>query len=78
MNLTAIIIIAIICSMIVTLVKTFKKGDQVSKLTQAKISDYESNVEQKLIAMQERIEVLEKIVTDEKYHLNKAFSDLKD
>jgi uncharacterized protein YycO len=78
MNLTAIIIIAIICSMIVTLVKTLKKSDNINKFTRDKMSEYESSIEHKLNAMQERIEVLEKIVTDEKYNLNKAFSELKD
>lgn len=78
MNLTAIIIVAIVCSMIVSLVGIFKKSDQKNKLTKEQMSEYESKLEGKLNAMQERIEVLEKIVTDEKYNLNKAFSDLKD
>jgi phage shock protein B len=78
MNLTAIIIIAIICSAIVSIIKTYKKSDQSNKLSKDHMRQYESHIEQKLDAMQERIEVLEKIVTDEKYNLNKAFSDLKD
>lgn len=78
MNLTAIIIIAIICSMIVTLVKIFKKDSSSSKLSQSQLSGLQNNVDEKLAAMQKRIEVLEHIVTDEKYHLNKAFADLKE
>lgn len=77
MNLTAIIIIAILSSMVVSIVKTVQKNNKSIKHTDALLSDYESSVEQKLAAMQERIEVLEKIVTDEKYNLNKAIDELK-
>jgi uncharacterized protein YlxW (UPF0749 family) len=78
MNLTAIIIIAIICSMVVSIVKTVKKSNQSVKQTAKEMSSYETAVDEKLAAMQERIEVLERIVTDEKYTLNKAFDELKD
>nr|WP_136251627.1 hypothetical protein [Ningiella ruwaisensis] len=76
MNLTAIIIIAILASMVVSIVKTVKRNNQV-KFTDSKFKEYETQVEQKLSAMQQRIEVLEKIVTDEKYNLNKEFENLK-
>jgi uncharacterized protein YlxW (UPF0749 family) len=77
MNLTAIIIIAILSSMVVSIVKTVQKNNKSIKHTDALLSEHESSVEQKLAAMQERIEVLEKIVTDEKYNLNKAIDELK-
>lgn len=76
MDFTAIIIIAIICSMVVSIVKIVKKSNGSSKSLNAQLEGYEQSVEQKLNSLQARIEVLEKIVTDEKYSLNKAFSEL--
>ncbi|MFC4700008.1 hypothetical protein ACFO4O_07575 [Glaciecola siphonariae] len=78
MNLTAIIIIAIICSMIVSIVNTVKSGNESKKRTKNLIDEHDQAVNEKLSAMQQRIEVLEKIVTDDKYTLNKEFSNLRD
>jgi predicted PurR-regulated permease PerM len=76
MDFTAIIIIAIICSMVVSIVKIVKKSNSSSKSVNAQLEGYEHSMEQKINSLQARIEVLEKIVTDEKYSLNKAFSEL--
>jgi hypothetical protein len=76
MDFTAIIIIAIICSMVVSIVKIVKKSNSSSKSIHVQLEGYEQSMEQKIHALQARIEVLEKIVTDEKYTLNKAFSEL--
>lgn len=72
MNITAIAIVAIICWAIVELTngaKTKKK----SKASQQK----ESELEQQVVELKERVETLEKIVTDEKYDLHRQFDDLK-
>ena len=75
MNLTAIFIVGIVCMAIVALVNgpnNRKKGKKdAAQVNQT--HDLEREVE----AMRERIETLEKIVTDEKYDLNRQFDDLK-
>jgi hypothetical protein len=75
MNITAIAIVALVCWAIVELVngtkckkKNKKEADQIN-LT--------NNLEHDIALMRERIETLEKIVTDEKYDLNRKFDDLK-
>jgi phage shock protein B len=75
MNITAIAIVALVCWAIVELVngprgkkKDKKVADQVN-LT--------NDLERDMNAMRERIETLEKIVTDEKYDLHRQFDDLK-
>jgi phage shock protein B len=75
MNITAIVIVAVICWAIVELVngpkgkkKDKKEADQVNLA---------HNLERDMAVMRERIETLEKIVTDEKYDLNRQFDDLK-
>ena len=72
MNMTAIAIVAIICWAIVELTngprakKKDKQDNQASNRALEEIS-----------ALKERVETLEKIVTDEKYDLNRQFDDLK-
>ena len=75
MNMTAVAIVAIICWAIVKLAGPRKEN---------KKSKNDAVTEQDNIAllgrmdmMQERIEVLEKIVTDEKYSLNREFENLQ-
>ena len=75
MNITAIAIVALVCWAIVELVngprgkkKDKKNADQIN-LT--------NDLEREVSIMRERIETLEKIVTDEKYDLNRQFDDLK-
>jgi len=77
MDFTAIIIMAIICSMVVSIVKIVKKSNHSNANVSAQFESYEQGVDQKISSLQARIEVLEKIVTEEKYSLNKAFSELK-
>jgi phage shock protein B len=72
MNTTAIAIVAIVCWAIVKLVngprdKKFNKQD----------TQKNTELEQHVLRLQDRIETLEKIVTDDKYDLNRQFNDLK-
>ncbi|MBT1450751.1 hypothetical protein KJ365_07625 [Glaciecola sp. XM2] len=78
MDLTAIIIVAIISGTIVSIIKVFKQQSTKEAKTGSKFKEHEQNVQQKINELQERVAVLEKIVTEDKYSLNKAFSDLKD
>ncbi|MBU2877893.1 MULTISPECIES: hypothetical protein [Aliiglaciecola] len=72
MNLTAIAIIAIICWTIIKL--TGKDKKEVKQVTQPQQENDE--LKQQLTVMQERIAVLEAIVTDEKYVLKREFDNL--
>lgn len=75
MNITAIAIVAIVCWAIVSLTKgrsPNKKGKEFQEQLQAEHEQMQKQLE----IMSERIVVLEKIVTDEKYQLNKEFSSL--
>jgi len=67
-----IVVCAIISNMVVTIVKTAKSGGG-KKMTQ-RIDDLEADLDDAM----ERIKVLEKIVTDEKYDLSRQIDDLKD
>ncbi|GAA6184405.1 hypothetical protein [Aliiglaciecola sp. NS0011-25] len=73
MNLTAIVIIAIICWTIIKL--TGKDKKEVKQETQPQQENDE--LKQQLTVMQERIAVLEAIVTDEKYVLKREFDNLE-
>lgn len=72
MNLTAIAIIAIICWTIIKLTNRDKKEPKQVNQTNQENAD----LQQKLIVMNERIAVLEAIVTDEKYVLKREFDNL--
>jgi flagellar motility protein MotE (MotC chaperone) len=75
MNLTAIIIVAIVVGGITSIISTLSdnKRKKVNKF-----NDKERDELLKQIAeMNERIQTLERIVTDEKYSLNKEFENLK-
>ena len=72
MNMTAIAIVAIICWAIVELTngpKSKKKDKQDNQTSNRALEE--------ISALKERVETLEKIVTDEKYDLNRQFNDLK-
>ena len=72
MNMTAIAIVAIICWAIVELTngpKSKKKDKQDTQTSDRALEE--------ISALKERVETLEKIVTDEKYDLNRQFNDLK-
>ncbi|WP_395344526.1 hypothetical protein PN836_007095 [Ningiella sp. W23] len=77
MNLTAIIIVAIVAGMIVSIIIAVKKSPN-TKYAEEQFAKHEQSVEQQLADMKARIETLEKIVTDEKYSLNREFENLKD
>ena len=72
MNITAIAIVALVCWAIVELVNGPK-----SKKKDANQINTTNDLEREVKTMRERIETLEKIVTDEKYDLNSQFNDLK-
>jgi phage shock protein B len=74
MNITAIAIVALVCWAIVELVNG-TKGKKKDKKDAAQIN-ITNDLEREVEAMRERIETLEKIVTDEKYDLNRQFDDL--
>ena len=76
MDITAIAIVAIICWAIVSVTKpsALKKKD---KAFQQGLESEHAQMKQELQEMSDRLAVLEKIVTDEKYQLNKAFDALK-
>ncbi|WP_158967881.1 hypothetical protein [Paraglaciecola sp. L3A3] len=75
MNMTAIAIVAISCWAIVELVNG-PKGKKKNKKDIEK-DNQASQLELEVIALRERVETLEKIVTDEKYDLHRQFNDLK-
>ena len=75
MNITAIAIVALVCWAIVELVNG-PRGKKKDKKDANQIN-LTNDLEREVEAMRERIETLEKIVTDEKYDLNRQFDDLK-
>ncbi len=77
MNLTAIIIVAIVCGAIVSLSKN-RTPNKKNNAKQSQLAAEHEKMRQDISMMAERLAILEKIVTDEKYHLNKEFDSLKD
>lgn len=78
MSWTAVLIVGIICWAIVAMTQG---GKSISKKDKVSVSEMQNEHEQlkaEIVAMAERLAVLEKIVTDEKYQLNKEFESLKD
>lgn len=78
MNWTVVAIVGIICWMIVSTSKNGKSFSKKEKLFSDRMDQEQHRIEQQLQEMSERIAVLEKIVTDEKYDLKKEFDNLKD
>ncbi|MDO6565435.1 hypothetical protein Q4561_00045 [Alteromonas sp. 1_MG-2023] len=72
MNLTAIFIVAIIAWAIVSITGSFK-AKKSNKASDKAAEAYQSEIAE----LKERVSVLEKIVTDEKYDLKKQFADLE-
>ncbi|NDV89822.1 hypothetical protein GTH32_01255 [Alteromonas sp. 345S023] len=72
MNLTAIFIVGIVCWAIVAIIDSVKDKSK-DKLSSKQAQTYESEI----ASLKERVSVLEKIVTDEKYDLKKQFDDLE-
>lgn len=75
MNITAIAIVAIVCGSIVALVNGAKDKKKDKKYMEK--SNLTNELEREVIALRERVETLERIVTDEKYDLHRQFDDLK-
>jgi len=75
MNLTAIFIVAIVVGGITSIISTLsnKKIKESNKFNKEERDDMQLQIQK----MNERIATLERIVTDEKYSLNKQFADLK-
>jgi hypothetical protein len=71
MNLTAIAIVAIVCWAIVELTNGSK-----SKKKNKVDSQLNDDLKQQVADLKVRIETLEKIVTDEKYDLDRQFNNL--
>ncbi len=76
--ITAIVCLAIIGQFVVRIVKVAKSGRSSSSGEQRfkELSEDIAGIEQDLEDARSRIEVLEKIVTDNKYHLDKEIRDL--
>ncbi|RUO79767.1 hypothetical protein CWI84_09035 [Idiomarina tyrosinivorans] len=68
MNVTAVAIVAILAGSLVSLIKY---------LRQTTSSDQVKSLETEVDRLRERVQVLEEIVTDNKYTLNKEFENLK-
>jgi hypothetical protein len=75
MNLTSIAIVAIVCWAIVRIVNGNPKQKNKPK-TDKDMLAMQHEYEMRLNQLSERIETLEKIVTDEKYALRKEFEAL--
>jgi len=72
MNTTAIAIVAIVAWAIVSIVDR-AKDKSTKKVSTKERESYQADI----AALKERVSVLEKIVTDEKYDLKRQFSDLE-
>ncbi len=72
MNLTAIAIVGIIAWAIVTIT-----GSSKDKRAAKKNNHLNDELTKEVAALKERVSVLEKIVTDEKYDLKKQFEALE-
>lgn len=72
MDLTAIIIVAIVAWTIVSIIKA-----AIDKSTNKSSSKDVKAYETEIASLKERVSVLEKIVTDDKYDLKKQFEALE-
>ena len=72
MNMTAIAIVAICAWALVTIVDSAKDNSK-KKLNSKETDAYKAEIAE----LKERVSVLEKIVTDERYDLKKQFADLE-
>ncbi|XOV79367.1 MAG: hypothetical protein ACFHVJ_00025 [Aestuariibacter sp.] len=73
MNVTAVAIIGIIFGCTIAIVSMILKHRSQSKVRSEDSFQFQKEIEQ----LKERVATLEKIVTDEKYTLNKEFDNLK-
>ena len=70
--MTAVAIVAIISWALVSIIES-SKNKNANKMKNKEAQAYKEEIE----ALKERVSVLEKIVTDEKYDLKKQFADLE-
>ncbi|GLR70816.1 hypothetical protein [Agaribacter marinus] len=77
MSGTTVAVVAIICWALVSIFRGGQTSGKKEKLFKQRMDDESIKIEEQLANMSERIAVLEKIVTDEKYSLNKEFENLK-
>jgi hypothetical protein len=75
MDITAIAIVGIICYSIVSFTKQ-RSPSKKDKAAENELQYEHSQMQEELAEMAQRLAVLEKIVTDEKYQLNKEFESL--
>lgn len=78
MSWTAVLIVGIICWAIVAMTQGRKSTSKKDKVSVSEMQNEHEQLKAEIAAMAERLAVLEKIVTDEKYQLNKEFESLKD
>jgi hypothetical protein len=81
MDITAIAIFGCVCWAIVRIVNGPSENPKLrkkAKATQTQLETEHAQMQEDLQAMAERLAVLEKIVTDEKYSLNRELEALKD
>ena len=72
MNMTAVAIVAICAWALVSIIDNAKDKNR-KKLNTKEVDAYKTEITE----LKERVSVLEKIVTDERYDLKKQFADLE-
>ncbi len=72
MNMTAVAIVAICAWALVSIIDNAKDKNR-KKLNTKEVDAYKTEIAE----LKERVSVLEKIVTDERYDLKKQFADLE-
>ena len=78
MNVTAVVIVAIVFSALVHVVNTiFGKRNRHHASDLNKATQTITTLQAEVDSLKDRVKTLEKIVTDEKYQLNKEFENLK-
>lgn len=78
MNVTAVAIVAIAFSALVHVINTiFGKRSRKTENDLSSAAQTITTLKTEVASLKDRVETLEKIVTDEKYQLNKEFENLK-
>ena len=72
MNMTAVAIVAICAWALVSIIDSAKDKSR-KKLTNKETDAYKTEIAE----LKERVSILEKVVTDERYDLKKQFADLE-
>jgi peptidoglycan hydrolase CwlO-like protein len=76
--ITAVVCLSIVGKIVVSIIKASRSGTVSTKAEQRirELSEDLSSIEQELADARARIEVLEKIVTDDRYHLDQEIRNL--